>query len=198
MTLEMFTGGYVATNGYLLTLDGTTLLIDAPAGVFEWLQEKDVFPDHVLLTHQHFDHVEDASRFTCPIHAFAPFSRALTLEEGARGMGLPITIEEFAVQEILAKKEKLSLGKFAIELAHVPGHSPDSVIFTFREAGISIVGDTLFNGGIGRTDLPGGDHDLLIAGIRDKILTLPAATKIYPGHGPSTSPAEEVRSPMIR
>lgn len=197
MTLEMFTGGFVATNAYLLTLDGTTLLIDAPAGVFDWLVEKDVFPDHVLLTHQHFDHVEDAHRFECPIHAFSAFSRELTLEEGARMMGLPIKIEDFQVTNILAHKEELTLGKFEISLAHVPGHSPDSVAFLIPEAGIAIVGDTLFNGGVGRTDLPEGNHELLIKGIREKLLTLPEATKIYPGHGPSTTPASEMDNPFL-
>lgn len=191
MTLDIYTGGFVATNAYLLTLDGTTLLIDAPAGVFEWLQQKDISPDHLLLTHQHFDHVEDAALFTCPIHAFSPFSRDLTLDAGARAMGLPVTIAEFQVGEILAQKEALTLGKFQIRLEHVPGHSPDSMVFSIPDAAVAIVGDTLFQGGVGRTDLPGGDHELLIQGIRKKILTLPPQTRVYPGHGPATTPAAE-------
>ena len=68
MNLELFTGGSVATNGYLLEDGGVTLLIDAPSGIFDWLQRKDLYPDHLLLTHQHFDHVEDAHLFLPKSH----------------------------------------------------------------------------------------------------------------------------------
>jgi glyoxylase-like metal-dependent hydrolase (beta-lactamase superfamily II) len=74
-----------------------------------------------------------------------------------------------------------------MELAHVPGHAVDSVTFYLREAGELYSGDTLFAGSIGRADLPGGDPELLIDGIRGKLFALPEATVVYPGHGPATS-----------
>ncbi|GHC50868.1 MBL fold metallo-hydrolase [Roseibacillus persicicus] len=197
MNLEQYTGGTVATNGYLLEDGGTTLLIDAPEGIFEWLEQKDLYPDHLLLTHQHFDHVEDASRFNCPIHAFAPFSRELTLDEQARAWGLPVSVGEFEVTGVLEGKRELTLGQFKFDLLHVPGHSPDSVVYSLPAHGLALSGDTIFNHGSGRTDLPGGDGPTLFDGIRTKLLTLPDETRLYPGHGPHTTPAaEKARFPL--
>lgn len=191
MNIELFTGGLVATNGYLIEDGGATILIDAPAGIFEWLQRKDLFPDHLLLTHQHFDHVEDAHLFDCPIHAFAPFSRDLILDQQAQAWGLPVNVPDFHVTEILDEQDSLTLGKFAFDLLHVPGHSPDSLVYSLPQANLALVGDTLFHQGVGRTDLPGGNHELLFNGIREKLLTLPDDYRLYPGHGPHTSPGNE-------
>jgi glyoxylase-like metal-dependent hydrolase (beta-lactamase superfamily II) len=197
MTLEIYTGGFVATNGYLLQQDGTTLLVDAPAGVFDWLAEKGITPDYLLLTHQHFDHVEDAAHFDCPIYAYTDFSRELILDQGARAMGLSIEVAEFQISNLLSNQDSLTLGAFAFEILHVPGHSPDSIVFSLAEEKVALIGDTLFNGGIGRSDLPGGNGPLLVKGIREKLLTLPSDTILYPGHGPETSPANEQGNPFL-
>jgi glyoxylase-like metal-dependent hydrolase (beta-lactamase superfamily II) len=197
MTLDTFTGGFVATNGYLLQKDDTTLLIDAPAGIADWLSEKSITPDHLLLTHQHFDHVEDAARFACPIHAFADFSRELILDQGARAMGLSVHVDEFTISEVLSGQSALTLGAFEIDLLHLPGHSPDSIVFSLPGEQLAIVGDTLFAGGVGRSDLPGGDEQQLFTGIREKLLTLPGDTQLYPGHGPATSPEGERGNPFL-
>lgn len=191
MNLELFTGGMVATNGYLLEDGATTILVDAPAGIFDWLLQKDLYPDHLLLTHQHFDHVEDAHRFDCPIHAYFPFSRDLILDQQARAWGLPVTVEEYEVSEILKKNESLRLGQFSFDLLPVPGHSPDSIVFSLPSQKMALVGDTIFNGGVGRTDLPGGNEKELFEGICSHLLTLPDDTRLYPGHGPFTTPSSE-------
>lgn len=191
MTLELYTGGMVATNGYLLQDGGTTILIDAPEGVFDWLLEKDISPDHLLLTHQHFDHVDDAHRFDCPIHAFSPYSRELTLADLTRSWGMPLEVKAYEISAVLEGQESLTLGNFQFDLLHVPGHSPDSLVFSLPQSNLAFVGDTLFHRGFGRTDLPGGDEAQLFQGIREKLLTLPAETRICPGHGPETTPADE-------
>lgn len=198
MMLEVFTGGYVATNGYLLQKGKTTILIDAPAGSFEWLQEKGIAPDYLLLTHQHFDHVEDAHLFPCPIYAYSPFSRSLIRDKECReNWGLPVSVPDFEVDEVLEGISQLPLGDIQFDLLHVPGHSPDSLVYSLPQAKLALVGDTLFAGGVGRTDLPGGDEQLLFNGIREKLLTLSPTTQIYPGHGPATSPAEEATNPFL-
>lgn len=197
MTLELFTGGFVSTNSYLLEKDGTTLLVDAPAGVFQWLQQRDLSPDYLLITHQHFDHVEDAHLFQCPIFGYAEFARNLVMDDLARGWGLPVTVEQFTVAQELAGEEELVLGRFEFELLHVPGHSPDSLVYSLPQEGIALVGDTLFRQGVGRTDLPGGDGKLLLDGIREKLLTLSGETKLLPGHGPRTTPADELTNPYL-
>lgn len=198
MTIDLFSGGLVSTNAYLLEKDGTTLLVDAPAGVIQWLQQKDVSPDYLLLTHQHFDHVEDAHLFQGPTFGFAEFSRDLVIDGLAREWGLPVTVEPFAVDQVLAGKEELVLGAFAFDLLHVPGHSPDSLVYSLAMEEIALVGDTLFRQGVGRTDLPGSNGEELLRGIREKLLVLPQGTKLLPGHGPATTPGSEASSPFLR
>ena len=81
-----------------------------------------------------------------------------------------------------------------MSIIHVPGHSPGSLVFYNKEENFAIVGDVLFNGSIGRTDLVGGDFDLLISGIQSKLFLLPNDTTVYPGHGPSTTIGREKKS----
>ena len=76
----------------------------------------------------------------------------------------------------------------------VPGHSPGSIVFYNQEAGCLFVGDVLFRGSVGRTDLEGGNHQQLIDGIKKKLLTLPGDTVVYSGHGPLTTIREEIKS----
>ncbi|MFZ5940056.1 MAG: MBL fold metallo-hydrolase [Bacteroidota bacterium] len=87
--------------------------------------------------------------------------------------------------------ELISFGSIELQVLHVPGHSEGSLAFYSAAGGFVITGDALFQGSIGRTDLPGGDYDTLIASIRTRLLTLPAATRVYPGHGPYSSIGQE-------
>jgi hydroxyacylglutathione hydrolase len=188
---ERFTGGFVQTNGYLIeTPDGSHLLIDAPAGIAAWLETKGIVPAALLLTHQHYDHVEDAAAVAAmgvPVHAFAPYSPALTLEEMMRGFGMPVRVEPYEVDGLLQGRAELEIGGLRMTLAHVPGHSPDSVTFFMAESGELFSGDTLFADSIGRADLPGGNPELLVDGIRGKLFRLPDGTRVLPGHGPATT-----------
>jgi glyoxylase-like metal-dependent hydrolase (beta-lactamase superfamily II) len=172
MKLSCFTGGFVQTNGYLLETVGGNVLVDAPEGVADWLVERGVRVDEVLLTHQHYDHVMDVAALRATgarVRAFAGYSRELTLETLARGSGM-----EF-------------------ELAHVPGHSMDSVTFYLASAGLVFSGDTLFAGSIGRCDLPGGSMEQLLDGIGAHLLELPDGTRVLPGHGGESTIGREKR-----
>jgi glyoxylase-like metal-dependent hydrolase (beta-lactamase superfamily II) len=200
--IERFTGGFVQTNSYLIsTPDGAQLLIDAPEGVAKWLADKGIRPAAVLLTHQHYDHVQGAAELSAlgiPIHAWVPYSPALTLEQMVRGWGLPISVAPYTITNLLEGTERLEIAGLEIELLHVPGHSSDSVAFHLHSQGEVFGGDTLFAGGIGRTDLPGGDHDQLITGIQTKLLPLAAETRVFPGHGPATTiGAERAGNPYL-
>ena len=197
MNISLFTGGLVQTNGYLIEAPSGHLLIDAPAGVLAWMEFKGIHPTDVLLTHQHYDHVEDVAvlrRAGARIHAFAEYSPQLTLEKHARSWGMPITIQPYEVHHLLKVDEILKIHGFEIEMAHVPGHSPDSVTFHFREEGVVFSGDTLFARSVGRFDLPGGDGELLLDGIARHLLTLPPDTRVFPGHGPSTTIGKELKA----
>lgn len=196
--IEAYTGGFTQTNGYLIHGPQGPVLIDAPEGVVAWLGRKEIQPVATLLTHQHFDHVIDAAALQaagCPIHAFDPYSTSLTLEDAARDWGLPISIVPFGVDEALAGRTMLEVAGLTFHLAHVPGHSPDSIVYRLPDLELAFCGDTLFAGSIGRTDLPGhGDHRLLLQGIARHLLSLPDSTRLYPGHGPSTTVGIERRS----
>jgi glyoxylase-like metal-dependent hydrolase (beta-lactamase superfamily II) len=188
---DCFTGGFVQTNGYLFqTLDGSWVAVDAPLGMAGWLKQRGIVPAALLLTHQHYDHVEDAAAVAAmgvKIHAWLPYSTDLTLERMMRSYGMAVEVPPFAIDELLEGQRELSIGGSRLELAHVPGHAVDSVTFFLPESGELFSGDTLFAGSIGRADLPGGDPGLLIEGIRDKLFALPPGTRVYPGHGQATT-----------
>ncbi len=184
----------VQTNGYLVETPDGNLLIDAPEGIAEWITRRGVRVDDVLLTHQHYDHVTDAAALKslgARLHAFADHSKDLTLESMARSWGLPISVMPYQTDRLFTMTELLRIAGLEISLAHVPGHSPDSVTFHVPKHGVVFSGDTLFAGSIGRTDLPGGSTTQLLDGIARQLMTLPADTRVLPGHGPGTTIGEE-------
>ena len=194
MKISSYTGGMVQTNGYLVETPNGNFLVDAPEGIADWIKEKGVRVDDVLLTHQHYDHVMDAAALQAAgarLHAFAPYSTELTLESAARAWGMPISVTPYQVDAILEMERPLSLAGLEITMAHVPGHATDAVTFHLPEAGVVFSGDTLFAGSIGRTDLPGGSTKQLLEGIDRHLLTLPQETRVLSGHGPATSIGRE-------
>ncbi len=188
LQIRSYTGGMVQTNAYLLGEGENCLLIDAPLGVTEWLAEIGEHPCALLLTHQHYDHIEDAAKLAAKgvrIFAHSPYSRDLTLEALKEAMGMIMDVAPYEIDELLEGKDRLEIGGQAFTVHHIPGHSPDSI--SFNLGNVAFVGDTLFARGIGRPDLPGGNMETLLRCIREEILTLDADTVVYPGHGPSTT-----------
>jgi hydroxyacylglutathione hydrolase len=197
-----FTGGMAQTNGFLLEGPGGLLLVDAPAGICEWLRRRDLRPAVLLLTHQHYDHVEDAAAVTdwsgCEVWAHSAPSRVLTLEDFLQSAGWPVAVAPFVVSRLVAGGEEAAACGWEIRAAHVPGHAADALVFHLPAAGLVFAGDTLFAGGVGRTDLPGGSWETLREGIERHLLGLPDETRLYPGHGePSTIGRERVSNPFL-
>jgi glyoxylase-like metal-dependent hydrolase (beta-lactamase superfamily II) len=95
------------------------------------------------------------------------------------------------IGEHVRVNDLIPFGNHSLRALHVPGHSPGSLAFYSEEGGFVITGDALFQGSIGRTDLPGGDYDILIDSIRSQLLTLAPQTVVYPGHGPASTIGEE-------
>ena len=201
MKISLYTGGFVQTNGYLVQTPDGNFLVDAPEGIADWIIQLGVRVDDVLLTHQHYDHVTDAAALSAAgarLHAFDDYSEDLTLESAARAWGMPVSVAPYQIDRRFVMTEPLRIAGLEISLAHIPGHALDSV--TFHLAGHDVVfsGDTLFAGSIGRTDLPGGSTTQLLDGIAKHLMTLPPETKIFPGHGPSTTVGEEAeRNPYL-
>ncbi len=199
--VQTFTGGFTATNGYTFQAPGGLIVVDAPTGMAEWLDHTGQKPAALFLTHWHFDHVMDAARIArehgCPVYAW----RASTPHDRLEHMVVAIIGPEAAVPPYPVDHPLLGMDSVRIAgqdflLRHVPGHSPDSLVLIDEAAHRIFSGDTVMDGSIGRSDFPDGDFDLLVAGIRGKILTFAGNFLIYPGHGGSSTVDEEKRGNM--
>ncbi|MDD5198341.1 MAG: MBL fold metallo-hydrolase [Terrimicrobiaceae bacterium] len=198
---EEFTGGMLDTNAFLLRGPSGTLLIDAPQQADSHFAREAI--DALLLTHGHFDHVADAAaiqrRHACPVYYHRDTAPMVTEPNFFRARGFPLDVEPVDGGKLLAAAPVCEIAGLRFTVLEVPGHCPGSLCFYFEAERALFGGDVLFRGGIGRWDLPGGDHDLLVDGIRKKILTLPGETRVYPGHGPVTTVGNErTTNPWLR
>ncbi len=155
-----------------------------------------VHVEAVWLTHAHLDHILGVKHVVeqtgAPIYLH-PDDRSLydSIQEQASWLGLQADEQPQPGHE-LAHGGQVAVGESTFEVRHVPGHSPGGVAFVGY--GLAIVGDAIFDGSIGRTDLPGGDSETLLTSIREQLLVLPDETLVYPGHGPATTIGKERKS----
>lgn len=157
----------------------------------------------ILNTHAHIDHILgipallDQYAIPFALHPLdAPVLAAGTSSALMFGIG---TFTPPPVTQHLSEGETLQLGTHSLKVLLTPGHSPGSVCFYNEADGWLIGGDVLFNGSIGRTDLPGGDLDTLLNSIRKELYTLPDSVVVYPGHGPATTIGQEKKTnPFVR
>lgn len=193
MLIDTFTGGLFETNCFYIEKSG--ILIDAPEGAAEWLQETGKKPELLLLTHGHIDHVIDAAEikktYGCQVGYHPEGTAMLTEPDFFRKFGFGWEIEPVPADLSLSETPSLTLGGIEFQILYVPGHCPGSLCFYAKEANILFGGDVLFAGGVGRWDLPGGDRDLLLSGIKTKVLPLGDTVKVLPGHGPATTIGQE-------
>ncbi|MBY8917458.1 MBL fold metallo-hydrolase [Nitratireductor sp. L1-7-SE] len=156
--------------------------------------------ESIWLTHGHIDHAGGAMdlREALGVPLIGPHEddRELlaNLENQARMFGLDQSVRNVTPDRYLSEGETVSFGEHEFEVLHCPGHAPGHVVFFNRKARFAHVGDVLFNGSVGRTDLPGGDHDALIRSIREKLLPLGDDIGFLCGHGPGGRFGDERRS----
>jgi hydroxyacylglutathione hydrolase len=203
MNYKQFCGGIFETNCYLLESPQGWILFDAPEGSCEWVKSLGIDPKLLLLTHGHIDHVQDVARvkreFECPIGCH-PLTAPMISDRGFfRSFGFELEIEpakpDFLIEETTSRD---FLGA-QFQVLEVPGHCPGSLCFFLPEDQLLIGGDVLFAGSIGRGDLPGGDIDLLVTGIRKKLFPLGDDVIVLPGHGPPTRVGTEKKTnPFLR
>lgn len=207
--ISIFTLPPVATNAYLVWDDATRVafLIDAPQGVWREvepvLSEEGLTLECCVLTHAHFDHVLGAAevkRQGVKVYLHEADREMLAMLPGQMVLfGMPGEVEVVEVDQWLKDGETLELAGHSAEVRLVPGHAPGNVALYLPEEGITFVGDALFAGSVGRTDLPGGSFETLAEAIRKRLYTLPEETVVYPGHGPATSVGEEkANNPFVR
>jgi hydroxyacylglutathione hydrolase len=200
--LHVIPAGPIQTNAYLLTAPerGEAVLIDAPSGV--WSEAEKILHAEkcrlveLWITHGHWDHMQGGAevvRATSAKVSAHEADRVLiqTPDVMKEFMGEDLGLEPVLVDRWIGQGEWLTALGTKAEVRHVPGHCPGNVLFNFAGEGAAFVGDALFHGSVGRTDLPGGSFSLLEKSIREQIYTLPVATKVFPGHGPATTVGEE-------
>jgi len=205
-----FPSGVFQANCFVLAAEagGPCVVVDpgqdAEEPLQELLREHRLDPVAVLLTHGHFDHVFsvtpvcDGNDIPAWIH---PEDRVL-LSDPMRGLsaeagqlfGGRVELREPLEVRVLEDRASLDLAGLTFVVDHTPGHTRGSVTFrstTQEGAGLLVAGDVLFAGSIGRTDLPGGDHEQMLASLRDRVLVLDDETVVLPGHGPTTTVGRE-------
>jgi hydroxyacylglutathione hydrolase len=207
MEVRMLTVGQIAENSFLFRAEGSdrALLVDpgdeAPR-LLAAIGELGVTLDGILLTHTHFDH----------IGAVAPVARATGAEVWVPEIEKMVLadinsfvpwpgfgpFEDWDAEHTLRGGEKLELAGMEIDVIFTPGHSPGHVTFSIPSEQAIFSGDVLFEGSVGRVDLPGGDWATLLESIRTLVDTLPPETTVYPGHmGITTLGAERASNPFL-
>ncbi|MFN7340772.1 MAG: MBL fold metallo-hydrolase [Opitutia bacterium] len=203
--------GPFETNAYLLTAEGSSecALVDAPKGaageLLDEIRSRGLRLAQLLLTHGHWDHMCDAAAIkeATGCQVLAHRDDQLMVEEIERvrpryqAMIPWLGDADFRgckVDRWLADGDTVEVMGRRFEARHVPGHCPGSLLFHSPEDKLALVGDAIFRGSVGRTDLPGGDWNTLLRSIRTRIYTLPPDTHLLPGHGDPTTVAEEMRS----
>jgi len=210
LKIQCFTFNGFQENSYVISdQNGTGIIIDPGCYSREeenelasYLSDNHIIPIALLNTHAHIDHVLGNSfvkdNYTIPLYLHKDDTGTLdAVRQYASLYGFEGYKTSPAADMELKHEMNLVFGEMKIKVLHTPGHAPGHVIFYFQEDGFVINGDVLFNGSFGRVDLPGGNIDILKQSIFEHLFTLPEATVVYCGHGPSTTIGKEKRDNYI-
>ena len=178
---------------------GKAAIVD-PGGDVERIlaavEQMEASPEKVILTHAHMDHcaASDVLRQQLEIPIEGPHREDAfwldKLPEWCEMSGFPHA-EAFTPDRWLEDGDTVEVGNQVLQVLHCPGHTPGHVVFIYQDQKVAWVGDVLFQGSIGRTDFPKGDHDQLISSIRDKLFPLGDDITFIPGHGPTSTFGQE-------
>ena len=208
MKVSRFTFNMFGVNTYILWDDFSKDAMIIDPGMIEmaerhiidsFIEQNRLNIKHLVNTHMHIDHafgisyIKNIYNLKLECNTNDQFL-AQRLKEQAAMFGLPISIEDLKIDLDLKDDDKIQIGDEEIQILHVPGHSPGSIVLYAPQSSFLISGDVLFNSSIGRTDLPGGSYPQLISAINGKLMTLPDDTIVYPGHGLETSIGQEKRN----
>jgi glyoxylase-like metal-dependent hydrolase (beta-lactamase superfamily II) len=221
MAVRCFALGPFQTNCYVIgesedargasvRLGSACWIIDAsfePDALIKYVKDRELQPRRLILTHAHIDHIAGIDEI---VEALGPLPVALHgaerdwLSDPSLNLSIGLGAEFVSrakprPDEMLEDGQTLELDGSLWRVSHTPGHSPGGVTLHCERAGIAMVGDTLFAGSIGRTDFPTSDAETLFKSIREELYVLPGETRIYPGHGPtSTIARERASNPFVR
>jgi len=198
--------GPMAANCFIIGCEETkdAAIID-PGGdaqvILANLKKEGLKLKYIINTHGHIDHiaandeVKAATGAKVVIHELDAEMLTSPRKNLSAFMGAMYSFKP--ADETVKEGDIVKVGNLELEVLHTPGHTPGGICL--KNGGLVWVGDTLFQGSVGRSDFPGGNHDTLISSIKTKLMTLPDETRAFPGHGPGTTIGEEKRSnPFLR
>ncbi len=199
--------GICQTNCYFVYREGTSDVIffdpaDKGEYIYETLKDKGFNVKGILLTHGHFDHIWGTNKLRelsgAPIYAYE-VEKALcedAVTNVSDQVGRPYTV---VPDRYLKDGEEITIADMTCRLIATPGHTVGSCCYYFEEGGLLLAGDTLFQESVGRTDLPTGSMSALVRSIRERLFVLPDETKVYPGHGETTTIGDEKKyNPFVQ
>ena len=213
MILESAAVGPFFKNGYVAGCERTRQAIFIDPGdeveqLLDAIRAQELEVTHILLTHAHVDHVSGVAEAKRALHApiYLHKDDVFLYQNAVRtGMMFGLTVEEPPpVDHFYDGEGPIAFGDYQVRVVHTPGHCPGGVCLAISKTGDAsppalFVGDTLFAGSIGRTDLPGGDYDTLLRSITERLFAFPDASVVYSGHGPETTIGEEkAANPFVR
>ena len=203
LTIESLTFGPFQENTYIVSDDTSDGVIVDPGcytqeeqlALYQYISNNQISIKKIINTHCHIDHVlgnqSVKSKYQVPLAIPLGEKEVLAaVKVYATNYGFP-NYQEAEVDEYISEQDLVSFGDSQLQVLLVPGHSPGHLAFYHADSAICLGGDVLFQGSIGRTDLPGGDFETLIASIHEKMFKLPDEVVVYCGHGPPTSIGEE-------
>jgi Zn-dependent hydrolases, including glyoxylases len=206
LKIKVFTFSPIQENTYVLYNEKNECLIIDPGCYFpeeqqelkSFIDKSGLSPKWLVNTHCHLDHVFGnkfiAETYNLALHLH-PKEEVVLQFAPTSGLMYDMPFDNYTGEFIfLNEGDKINLGDDELEIIHAPGHSPGSICFYCKAQKFIIGGDVLFNGSIGRTDLPLGDHQTLLNSIKQKLFVLPDDVIVYNGHGPETTIGNEKRS----
>lgn len=189
--------GPLQTNAYVIWNDHKEALIFDPGGpeqsFIQWLDDNQLKPQAILLTHAHFDHIGGVDlvrrNYSCPVYIHEAEQDWLLDPNKNRSslFSSDLNIVTTPAEHIIRNEGIITVGSFTVKVLETPGHSPGSVSYLFEDDGIIFSGDVLFAQGVGRTDLPGGSYEQISKSIHHKLFELPEETIVACGHGPTST-----------
>lgn len=211
MDIAIFTFNPFAENTYVLYDDTKECAIfdpgcsneDEQQQLVDFISSNGLKPVKLVNTHCHIDHVLGnrfiSEKYDLPLVSHRGEKTVLDMQPQISAMYHIAYNPSPDITEFLDEGDVLQFGNSTLKVFFTPGHSPASISFYHEESGSLIAGDVLFQGSIGRTDLPGGDFDTLAKSIREKLYVLPDDVAVYPGHGPATKiGVEKVTNPFVK